>query len=269
MIEHKNLVPLYIREDEQFSAVYNYVKDIFKQVQQTCSDMIENMKIDINSAEFLKLLSLFGQSSTFKQKGVKIVGLQPREGGRWSILKDGVAPAEPIDLDIQIQGVSLYYSAKFNILKNNFNGTYKALEESLSKIFNPDEDYVSVSCSQSIANDSLGVHHQLLELIIQLDPVLAEKFPPESAYLTTSTYPVWDIRAINSVWVISSPENREKYDYYKNFLDFLTLFENNYFKLNILGTITKFEISENSRALIWNDSIWNQSTWGNTTTEEE
>ena len=46
MIEHKNLVPLYIREDEQFSAVYNYVKDRVTAFE----DRGEIVKADVNAS---------------------------------------------------------------------------------------------------------------------------------------------------------------------------------------------------------------------------
>lgn len=269
---YNTMIPLYMKEDEQFSKVYKYIENIFEQVNETCKAMKEDMIFNSNSSEFLKVLSLFGQINKFKQLGVQVVGLAPL-GYRWAILKTD--PSEPINIDINLSTLASYYSAKFNTLKNNFNGTFINLKESLIKIFNYDntnnESMLSITCSQDIVKDSQDVDHPHLILTIEIDLNLEDKFPPEEAYLVGGEYPVWDYRDIDPAWLNDPdhPENIEMYNYYIDFLNLLTLFQNNYFKLDILGVITEFEISGNARILKWNDSIWNQSLWSGTRTEEE
>lgn len=274
---YNTMIPLYMKEDEKFSRVYKYIESIFQQVNKTCEDMTADMVFNSNSAEFLKVLSLFGQVTKFKQQGVQVVGLMPL-GYKWSVLKTD--PEEPINIDINLSTTASYYSAKFNTLKNNFNGSFKNLQESLTKVFNFDntnnESVLSISCSQDIIKDSQDVDHPHLTLTIEIDLSLENKFPPEEAYLQPEdydpdeeAYPVWDYRDIDPDWLSASEENQEKYDYYVDFLNLLTLFQNNYFKLDILGVITEFEISGNARILKWNDSIWNQTMWSGTRVEEE
>ena len=144
------------------------------------------------------------------------------------------------------------------------------MKNSLENAFSLREDYIKVSCHQDIVEDENEVAHPALIATIQLSSELVSKFPPVEAY-TEGTDP-WYIDNIDMNWVVASPENTEKYTFYKNFLELLTLIQNDYFKLSVLGVLTRFEIDGNAPVLRWGHSRWNESLWSNveiTQPEEE
>ena len=126
-----------------------------------------------------------------------------------------------------------------------------------------------IDCYQSIVKDESQEQkeHQAITITVQLDGRLAEMFPPLEAYKEGEQ--PWYIDNINPDWVYESDVNEEKYNTYKNYLEILTLFQNNYFNINILGAITSFRILENTPILKWNESNWNQSSWSDLFVEEE
>lgn len=278
---YSKFIPLWMKEDEQFTKVYKYIESIFNQVVKTCEDMRNDLIFNVSSAEFIKLLSIFGQSSTLKRTSGKLdYKLTYEAGDVWRINRD-----EGVELNISLSKFSLYYLAKFNALKNNFDGTFKNFEDSIDKIFNDHsnandiENYLTVECKQSIVQDNNNLDHPAIEVTLVLgNSELLNYFPPydNTAYTNPdpedpSTDYIGDIRCINMDWVNESEENTTKYNNYKNLLELLILFDNSYFDLDILGVITKFDISDNARVLTWGEARWNQSLWSGTyvTAEEE
>ena len=272
---YDRMIPAYMKEDQAFSKVYQYIEDVFEQIKQTCQDIKNDIRIDSNSKAFLKLLSLFGQSEVFSQEGIRVYGLKPIETG-FAVMKTD--SETPIMLNIPIVGLVSYYSSRFNILKNGFNGTFRGLKDSLSKVFTYSSENdvyknaMSISCYQDIIQDSVdGDNHPhiMLRIILSQDLKKEGVFPPEEAYAPHYEY---NIDYILDSWLNDPdhPENITMYNFYKEFLDVLTLFENDYFKINILGVITEFEISGNSPILKWNESVWNEAQWsGDYIVEEE
>ena len=258
------MIPIYIKEDEQFIKVYEYIQNIFNQINQTCKDMQSNMEFSIDSKEFLKTLSLFGQLNIFKIIGRPVLGLEYSSSNKsWTVLMTDTAE----QIKISLSDYTLYFSAKFNSLKNNFDGTFNSLKKSLENAFTLKKDYLRIKCNQNLVKDSEEVIHPALNIVVQLSTELNYKFPPLEAY--TKGLDPWYIRNIDMEWVTASPENMEKYTFYKNFLELLTLFQNDYFKLNILGVLTVFEIDGNAPILRWGHSRWNESLWSNLEIEEK
>ena len=262
---YESMIPLYMKEDEKFTKVYKYIEDVFNQIKDTCEQMKDSLKFDINSPEFLKFISIFGQAPVYRGEGREVVGLEYKSNTtEWVITMTGTT-----NLDIVLPKLALYFSAKFNSLKNNFNGSFKNLKESMTKVFEVEKTYIGVDCKQNIVEDDENIEHPAVIIIVNLYAELEKRFPPIEAYLEGED--PWDIRNIDMSWVTDPdhPENLEKYMFYKSCLELLTLFQNGYFKLDILGVLTVFEISENAPVLRWGHSRWNEATWSNTQITEE
>lgn len=255
------MLPVYMKEDEKFSAVYKYLESIFNQTAKTCEDIRADMKFSRNSEVFLKVLNLFGQQHIYKERALEVVGLWLENNELWH-----VDVSEDLEqLDINLSEFSFYYYAKFNTIKNNFDGTFIDLKKSFEELFNKRDDYISLRCSQDIVEvDSKKYPRVLVE--VELSNSLVSLFPPVTAYPVGHEY---DIRYIDMSWVNSSEDNFKLYSFYKDFLELITLLQNNYFKLDILGVISLFEIDTNAPILRWGDSRWNNSLWSDVSVQEE
>ena len=264
-----DMFPIWMKDDPKFTKIYQYIEGIFNQVVQTCEAMKENLVFDIKSKEFLKVLSIFGQEEVFRTAGTtgtRVIGLEWDEtNSKWIVKRSESLE----DFTIVLSEFSLYFSAKFNSLKNNFDGTFKSLRESLEQVFKQDTekgDYISVKGYQEIRKDDYNNDKPFILLNLDLSDELQGQFPLEEAYDPDH---LWDINYIDPDWISASEENTEKYNTYKDYLELLTLFENDYFKLNILGVLTKFEVTGNALVLRWNEGLWNEATWSNNYVQEE
>lgn len=265
------MIPTYMKEDLKFYSFYQYISSIFEQIKDTCKNMINYMQFDINSAEFLKVLSLFGQSEVFKKEGIEIQGLEyDKDSKVWN-----TKPTESqVMIDITLSQFSLYFSSKFKTLKNNFDGTFKNLKDNLVRAFDLSTDGIAVISTeddpgvyQSTITDTNDIEHPYINVSITISPLLVDKFPPLEAYQEGKQ--PWYIQNIDPAWIAESDENRTKYNTYKDYLELLTLFYNNYFDFNILGVITEYEISGNVPMMRWNRSRWNEAIWSNDVVQEE
>ena len=263
MNTYNTMIPAYIKDDAQFTKVYKYIESVFEQINKTCEDIRDDMVFSSNSSAFIKCLTLFGQSPSFKGEVFRVNGLvYDSSSASWTVK----ITSSKEDVTIILGRFSTYISAKFNTLKNNFDGTFGNLRESLSKAFTLRNDYMIINCTQNLVEDEDEIIHPALILTVSLSSLLVNKFPPESAYLAGEE--PWIIDNIDPAWILESQANEDKYNFYKDFLDLITLFQNGYFKLDILGVLTTFEISGNAPIFRWGHSRWNNSLWSNTTVTE-
>ena len=267
---YAKMIPLWMKEDEQFSKVYKYIEDVFNQVIKTCEDMKSNIEFNINSKAFLKVLSIFGQEEVFRGTGKKVIGLK-WDGLKWIVLREDTED----DINIVLSEFSLFFSAKFNSLKNNFNGTFKSLKESLSNVFKQDTtkgDYITIKGFQDIREDDYNNKHPFVILNLDLAQALQNALPPQTSGVDGAyddpNY-IGYIEHIRPEWLSQSEGNQVLYNNLKDYLELLTLFENNYFKLNILGVLTIFEVTGNALILRWNKGLWNEAQWSDNYVQEE
>lgn len=240
------MIPAYMKEDESFYKVYKYIESIFEQINQTCEDIKNNFKFSVNSVTFLKALSLFGQNDRFKSNGTIYKGLHYNKAqSSWLVIPTD----EPEEIDITLSELNLYYASKFNSIKNNFDGTFKSLKDSLTNVFNKDEDYISIIRFEQKVEEP----YSIIEISVHIDQKADALFPPAGWYEEGH---LWDIDYIKAEY-----KNTTEYNTYKNYLDFLTLYTNGYFSINILGVVVKYLLEDKSPIFIWNESNWNEATW--------
>lgn len=225
--DYEYLIPLWMRDDENFMEVYRGILNVLIDIQQTKEDIIRSFSfkpiseednrsvISTYNSSLEMIASYFGINRNFYlSNGDKVIAVLEDSGGNLS-----VEIQQNVPINIRLSNETMLRLIKFNFLKSNFDGTMPHLLENYDKMFR---------------NEPFSI--QFLEGMFEIVPNSKHFLPILNLNLVPDKHRV-------------------------EFLDEATLFLNGAFNFNFMGVATKYSVGGQTAELVWDKSRWDKSKW--------
>lgn len=157
-------IPVWMREDKDFSFVFSEISKIYIDIQQTKEDIINSFSLD-NLAKYDSSLetiaSYFGiNRNHYLPMGNRVVSVNMHNGS--------YEYEENVPINIRLTNETMLRMLKFKLLKSNFDGTRKNLLDNYSSLFRGDRNVIQF-LEGILVNDTTGAVLPMLNLNMTLN----------------------------------------------------------------------------------------------------
>lgn len=156
-------IPVWMREDKEFSYVFSEISKIFIDIQQTKEDIINSLTLD-NLSNFdssLEIIaSYFGiNRNHYLPMGNRVISVNVQDSSYKYI---------QCPINIRLTNETMLRMIKFKLLKSNFDGTRKNLLDNYNSLFRGDRNVIQF-LEGILVNDTTGKVLPMLNLNMTLN----------------------------------------------------------------------------------------------------